>query len=34
MEAKNFRKRNAILSYLRASVEHPSAETIYTEARK
>ena len=30
---KNFRKRNAILSYLRASVEHPSAETIYTDLK-
>lgn len=33
MEGKNFRKRNAILSYLRASVEHPSAETIYTDLK-
>lgn len=35
MEAtsKNFRKRNAILSYLRQTNEHPSAETIYTELK-
>lgn len=32
MEAtsKNFRKRGAILSYLRSTNAHPSAETIYT----
>ena len=31
MEArtKHFRKRDAILAYLRSSTEHPSAETVY-----
>ena len=31
MEAgkKHFRKRNAILAYLRSTTEHPSAETVY-----
>ncbi len=33
VSTKNFRKRNAILSYLRASVEHPSAEAIYTDLK-
>ena len=35
MEAtsKNFRKRNAILSYLQSKVTHPSAETIYTDLK-
>ena len=35
MEAasKNFRKRNAILSYLQGKVTHPSAETIYTDLK-
>ena len=27
--SKQFRKRNAILSYLQATTEHPSAETVY-----
>jgi len=31
--SKNFRKRNAILHYLQSTVEHPSAETIYTELK-
>lgn len=30
---KNFRKRNAILSYLRQTNQHPSAETIYTDLK-
>lgn len=30
---KNFRKRNAILSYLRQTNRHPSAETIYTDLK-
>ena len=36
MEAtsKNFRKRNAILSYLQSKVTHPSAETIYTDLKQ
>ncbi len=36
MEAtsKNFRKRNAILTYLRATSAHPSAETIYTDLKQ
>ena len=35
MEAtsKNFRKRNAILTYLRGTNAHPSAETIYTDLK-
>ena len=35
MEAtsKNFRKRNAILSYLRGTTAHPSAETIYSDLK-
>ena len=35
MEAtsKNFRKRNAILSYLQGKVTHPSAETIYADLK-
>ena len=35
MEAtsKNFRKRNAILTYLQATNAHPSAETIYTDLK-
>ena len=35
MEAsqKNFRKRNAILSYLQNTNEHPSAETIYSDLK-
>ena len=36
MEAtgKNFRKRNAILEYLRNTTSHPSAETIYTDIKQ
>lgn len=30
---KNFRKRNAILTYLCNSTEHPSAETIFTDLK-
>ncbi len=30
---KNFRKRNAILDYLRHTDAHPSAETIYTDLK-
>lgn len=30
---KHFRKRDAILDYLRQSKAHPSAETIYTELK-
>ena len=35
MEAtsKNFKKRNAILSYLQHTNAHPSAETIYTDLK-
>lgn len=35
MEAspKNFRKRSAILSYLRQVTTHPSAETIYSDLK-
>ena len=35
MEApsKNFKKRNAILSYLQHTNEHPSAETIYSDLK-
>ena len=32
--SKNFRKRNAILQYLRNSEDHPSAEKIYTDLKK
>ncbi len=31
--AKTFRKRNAILAYLRASKAHPSAENIFTDLK-
>lgn len=31
--AKHFRKRNAILSCLRSTTEHPSAEWIYTRLK-
>ena len=36
MEAasKNFRKRNAILTYLQSKVTHPSAETIYADLKQ
>ena len=35
MEAqKQFRKRNAILSYLQATDEHPSAEMVYMGVKK
>jgi Fur family peroxide stress response transcriptional regulator len=36
MEAvsKNFRKRNAILSYLQGKVTHPSAEIIYADLKQ
>lgn len=30
---KHFRKRDAILDYLRQSTAHPSAETIYTDLK-
>jgi len=35
MEAshKNFRKRNAILSYLRCTDGHPSAQTVYSDLK-
>ena len=35
MEAttKQFRKRNAILTYLRSVTNHPSAETVFTELK-
>ena len=35
MEApqKNFRKRNAILSYLQSTEAHPSAETIFSDLK-
>ena len=31
--AKHFRKRDAILDYLKRSKAHPSAETIYTDLK-
>ena len=31
---KQFRKRNAILSYLRATTEHPSAEMVLNGAKR
>ena len=31
--AKHFRKRDAILTYLRNTKAHPSAETIYTDLK-
>lgn len=31
---KHFRKRDAILSYLRHTDQHPSAETVYAELKK
>ena len=36
MEAttKQFRKRNAILTYLRSVTNHPSAETVFTELKQ
>ena len=34
VSSKNFRKRNAILSYLQDKVTHPSAETIYTDLKQ
>jgi len=36
MEAstKQFRKRNAILSYLRGTTAHPSAETVFTDLKQ
>ena len=30
---KNFRKRNAILTYLQSTKAHPSAETIYADLK-
>ena len=30
---KHFRKRDAILDYLRSTTAHPSAETIYTDLK-
>ena len=36
MEAstKQFRKRNAILAYLRSTTAHPSAETVFTDLKQ
>lgn len=31
---KHFRKRSAILEYLRSTTAHPSAETVYTELKQ
>lgn len=31
--SKNFRKRNAILEYLRRTTAHPSAETIFSDLK-
>ena len=31
---KHFKKRNAILEYLRNTTSHPSAETIYTDLKQ
>ena len=33
VNSKHFRKRDAILEYLRQSKAHPSAETIYTDLK-
>lgn len=33
VSSKHFRKRDAILDYLRQSKAHPSAETIYTDLK-
>ena len=33
-KAKNFRKRNAVLEYLRSTTEHPSAETVYNQLKQ
>ena len=33
MHEKHFRKRDAILEYLRGTKAHPSAETIYTDLK-
>ena len=32
--SKNFRKRNAILTYLQSKVTHPSAEVIYSDLKQ
>ena len=32
--AKQFRKRNAILAYLRGTTAHPSAEMVFTELKQ
>ena len=34
MHEKHFRKRDAILEYLRGTKAHPSAETIYTDLKQ
>ena len=34
MHEKHFRKRDAILEYLRGTNAHPSAETIYTDLKQ
>ena len=34
MSPKQFRKRNAILSYLRESKSHPSAEMVFTDLKQ
>lgn len=33
VSAKHFKKRDAILDYLKQSMAHPSAETIYTDLK-
>ena len=33
VSTKNFRKRNAILSYLRETTDHPSAEMIFNQLK-
>ena len=34
VSGKNFRKRNAILEYLRGTKAHPSAETVYADLKQ
>ncbi len=34
VSAKQFRKRNAILAYLRSTTAHPSAEMVFTDLKQ
>ena len=34
VSTKQFRKRNAILTYLRSTTEHPSAEMVFTDLKQ